>query len=218
MNEKLYPINCWPGNCDNVVATDSTVSDISGPEAHSLRRLSTRWARWGRLGKLGERGQSMVEMAFVLPLFLALVFAIIEMGRAWAAKQSLTIAAREGARILVLPYGAGLTYSTESDLQTAAINTVKASMTSSGVPVTPTTQITLVRIKPGNDGAYNTADDQIEPNYTSGIRGERVGIQISYPFDTPLPIILGMFNNGRPDDLPPQTGVVMSLTCYMDHE
>jgi Flp pilus assembly protein TadG len=31
-----------------------------------------------------QRGQSMVEMAFVLPLFLALVFAIIEVGRAWS--------------------------------------------------------------------------------------------------------------------------------------
>lgn len=170
---------------------------------------------------LKERGQSMVEMAFVLPLFLALVFAIIEMGRAWAAKQSLTIAAREGARVLVLPYDAGLTYTSESEVQNAALNTVRASMNSSGVPVTPETQITLVRITPGNNGIYDDTypnDDQIEQNYTGGKRGERVGIQISYPFETPLPIILGMFNNGRPDDLPNHTGIVMSLTCYMDHE
>src|SRR5574341_893888 len=218
MNEKHYPteinIPCrQPGNCGDKAATGPTMKDISGAESNGYHRRL--------LFGLGERGQSMVEMAFVLPLFLALVFAIIEMGRAWGAKQSPTIAAREGARILVLPYGAGLTYTSESEVQNAALNTVRASMNSSGVPVTPQTQITLVRITPGNNGIYDDTypnDDQIEQNYTGGKRGERVGIQISYPFETPLPIILGMFNNGRRDDLPNQTGVVMSLTCYMDHE
>lgn len=160
----------------------------------------------------------MVEMAFVLPLFLALIFSVIEMGRAWAAKQSLTIAAREGARVMVLPYGAGLTYTSEGSLQAAAIDTVKAAMNSSGVPVTSSTQIVPVRIKPGNDGEYNTADDQIEQNYSGGIRGDRVGVQIIYPFETPVPFILGMFNNGGPYDLPNQSGIMMSMTCYMDHE
>jgi len=218
MNEKHFPTEikipcCQPSNCGNQAATGSTMKDISGEESNGgHRRL---------LFGLTERGQSMVEMAFVLPLFLALVFAIIEMGRAWGAKQSLTIAAREGARILVLPYGAGLTYTSESEVQNAALNTVRASMNSSGVPVTPQTQITLVRITPGNNGSYDDTypnDDQIEQNYTGGKRGERVGIRISYPFETPLPIILGMFNSGGPHDLPNQTGIVMSLTCYMDHE
>jgi Flp pilus assembly protein TadG len=179
-------------------------SDAQSRRGH--RRLS---------GGLGERGQSMVEMAFILPLFLALVFAIIEIGRAWGTRQSLTIAAREGARILVLPYGAGLTYTTEGELQNAAIETVKASMNSSGAPVGADTQITVVRLKPGNDGTYNTADDQIEQNYTGGKRGERVGIQLTHPFETPVPIILGMFNTGGGSD---PSRIVMSLTCYMDHE
>ncbi len=160
----------------------------------------------------------MVEIAFVLPIFLALILSIIEIGRAWSAKQSLVIAAREGARVLVLPYGAGLTYSTESELQSAAINTVKESMNSSGVPVTADTQIILVRIKPGDDGIFDTKDDVVEQNYTGAVRSERVGIRIRHPFDTPLPIILGMFNNGGPHDLPQQTGIVMGVTCYMDHE
>src|SRR5262245_7148658 len=75
-----------------------------------------------------ERGQAMVEIAFVLPLFLLFVFAIIEIGRAWGARQVLTIAAREGARILILPYGAGLTYGSEEDAQAAALNIVKESL------------------------------------------------------------------------------------------
>jgi Flp pilus assembly protein TadG len=171
-------------------------------------------------GKTGELGQTMVEMAFVLPLFLILVFAIIEMGRAWAAKQALTIAAREGARILVLPYGAGLTYTSESDQQTTALDTVRASMNSSGVPVTASTQITLVRITPGNNGIYDGAppagDDQIEPDYTGGKRGDRVGIRITYPFETPVPMLLKMFDSGGGS--PAQSVINMGMTCYMDHE
>jgi hypothetical protein len=172
-----------------------------------------------KLDPTREYGQTMAEMAFVLPLFLILVFAIIEIGRAWAAKQSLTIAAREGARILVLPYGAGLTYNSESALQSAAIDAVRASMNSSGVPVTPSTQITLVRITPGNNGIYDgtppNGDDQIEPNYTGGKRGDRVGISIAYPFETPVPMLLRMFDSGGSSA---QSVINMGVTCYMDHE
>jgi hypothetical protein len=157
----------------------------------------------------------MVEMAFVLPLFLLFVFATIEIGRAWGAKQGLTIAAREGARILILPYGAGFTYQSESDAQTAALNAVKDSMNGSGVPAGPA-QITLVRITPGDDGVFNTSDDQIEKNYSGGQRGDRVGVQISYPFETPAPVLLKMFENGGAATT--QSVINMGVTCYMDHE
>jgi len=186
-----------------------------GPDAQMGKLIigATRSARIIRGKKLAELGQSMVEMAFLLPLFLAFVFSIIEIGRAWAVKQSLTIAAREGARVLVLPYGAGLTYTSESDVQTAARNVVISALNNSGVPVGAGTQINLVRIKPGNDYIYGTSDDVIELSYSDGKRGERVGIQITHNFDTPVPIILGMFDN-----VGDVAGINMDVTCYMEHE
>jgi len=45
-----------------------------------------------------RRGVAAVEMAFVLPLFLMLIFGIVEFGRAMMCMQILTNAAREGAR------------------------------------------------------------------------------------------------------------------------
>lgn len=45
-----------------------------------------------------ERGAGLVEFAFVLPLFVLFVFGIIEFGRAYNAKVTLTAAVREGAR------------------------------------------------------------------------------------------------------------------------
>ncbi|MGE0130938.1 MAG: TadE/TadG family type IV pilus assembly protein [Blastocatellales bacterium] len=227
MNGRLYPLylpgsatNDQSGDYHDVVAPGVTLKRMSsrptgrptggfrlaGPTC-GLRRISE---------KMRERGQAMVEIAFVLPLFLILVFAIIEMGRAWAAKQALTIAAREGARILVLPYGAGLTYASESDVQNAALNAVRDSMNGSGTPVTASTQINVVRITPGNDGVLNTADDQIEQNYTGGKRGERVGIQLTYPFETPAPVLLRMFDSGGGSST--QSVITMAMTCYMDHE
>ncbi len=167
-----------------------------------------------RPGRLSERGQSMVEMALLLPIFLTMVFAIIEIGRAMSARQSLTIAAREGARVLVLPYGAGLTYTSEGDVQTAAVNAATSYLNSSGVAVGSGTQIRIVRIAPGADSIYGTADDPApEVNYTGGKRGERVGVQITHIFETPLPLILGMFNN-----VESQSGITMGISCYMEHE
>ena len=47
----------------------------------------------------GEKGQSLVEFALVVPLLLLLVIGIAELGRAWMAKNILTGAVREAARI-----------------------------------------------------------------------------------------------------------------------
>jgi Flp pilus assembly protein TadG len=49
-----------------------------------------------------RKGQALVEFALVLPLLLLLILGIVEFGRAWNAKQILTDAAREGARLSVI--------------------------------------------------------------------------------------------------------------------
>jgi Flp pilus assembly protein TadG len=50
-----------------------------------------------------ERGSALLEMAMTLPLLLLVCVAIFELGRAYQAQQILTNAAREGARMAVLP-------------------------------------------------------------------------------------------------------------------
>jgi Flp pilus assembly protein TadG len=52
-----------------------------------------------------ERGAAAVEFALVLPLLMLLLFGIIEFGRAYNAKVTLTHAAREGARALAVDDG-----------------------------------------------------------------------------------------------------------------
>jgi Flp pilus assembly protein TadG len=54
-------------------------------------------------GRRNERGAAMLETAIMLPLLLLVCVGIFEFGRAYQAWQVLTNAAREGARIAVLP-------------------------------------------------------------------------------------------------------------------
>ena len=47
----------------------------------------------------GEKGQNLVEFAMVVPIFLILVFAIVDFGMGFHAWITVTNASREGARI-----------------------------------------------------------------------------------------------------------------------
>lgn len=165
-------------------------------------------------------GQTLVEIALILPIFLAIVLSVMEIGRAWSAKQSLTISAREGARILSMPYGESsiYKYKTEEEVINAAIQTVTDTMNGSGTPVDQSTSIEAARIRPGDDAVFNTPDDIQEP-YSAGmsppvIRGDRVGFLIKYKFETPLPIVLKFFDSGGSE----QGEINMAVICYMNHE
>ncbi|MEO5964512.1 MAG: TadE family protein [Candidatus Limnocylindrales bacterium] len=53
-------------------------------------------------GRRRSAGQAMVEFALVIPIFLLLLTALFDMGRAVFAYNTLTNAAREGARIAIV--------------------------------------------------------------------------------------------------------------------
>jgi Flp pilus assembly protein TadG len=57
---------------------------------------------WMRLRR-DDRGAALLEMAFTLPLLLLISVGILEFGRAFQTWQIVTNAAREGARVAVLP-------------------------------------------------------------------------------------------------------------------
>ena len=62
----------------------------------SARGLTlTRWA--------DQSGQALLEAAFTLPIILLIAVGILEFGRAFQTWQVVTNAAREGARIAILP-------------------------------------------------------------------------------------------------------------------
>lgn len=79
------------------------------------------------------RGQSLVEFALVLPLFLVMLMAVIDVGRAIWAQNSLAAAAREGARYAIVHGGSDSTVCPVGPTDRAA-NTLPAASPSCPYP------------------------------------------------------------------------------------
>lgn len=110
-----------------------------------------------------ERGSALLEMALTLPLLLLVTVAIFELGRAYQTQQILTNAAREGARMAVLPDASAdniqtrvreyLTMGQISNVESATVNVTTtatipmgaASVSASVVTVTYPFQFTVLR-------------------------------------------------------------------------
>jgi Flp pilus assembly protein TadG len=78
----------------------------------------------------GRRGQGLVEFALVVPILLLLSLGIVELGRAWMTRNIMTGAAREAARIYVVPDGTQATADARAwaVLSGAGINSGNASI------------------------------------------------------------------------------------------
>ena len=71
-----------------------------------------------------QRGQAVIELALTLPLLLLVVFGIIDFGFMFQRYESVTNAAREGARIGVLTSSAGYT---AAEAQSRALSYLQSS-------------------------------------------------------------------------------------------
>jgi Flp pilus assembly protein TadG len=78
-------------------------------------------------------GMAMVEMVFVLPVLLLLLFGIVEFGVLFGQWQTLTNAAREGAREAVVFRVGCVAANVEADVQTRVANYAAAA----GITVNP---------------------------------------------------------------------------------
>lgn len=76
---------------------------LVSPELSSGRRSPGLLRRIRRTRLANERGQALLETAITLPIVLLVAVAIFEFGRAYQTLQIVTNAAREGARVAVLP-------------------------------------------------------------------------------------------------------------------
>ena len=92
----------------NATTSASAVADPSGLTTQRVNDLRNpldcflTLEKVCRLCRKNRRGAAVVEFAFVAPLFITLVFGMIEFGRVVMVQQLLTNATREGARVGVL--------------------------------------------------------------------------------------------------------------------
>ena len=112
----------------------------------------SRLLRRGR----GDRGAALLEMALTLPLLLLVCVGILEFGRAYQTWQVITNAAREGARIAVLP-----------GMDDAAVRSrVQQYMTVGQLPKAATATIAIDRNQSVSIGGTATASaSQVIVNY-----------------------------------------------------
>jgi Flp pilus assembly protein TadG len=106
----------------------------------------------------GERGSALLEAAVTVPLLLLVAAGIFEFGRAYQTWQVLTNAAREGARVSVLP----------NSLASTAEARARDYMQSGQLP------------------NYATAGVTVDKNATLQLSGSTVTaseVTVQYPFD-----------------------------------
>ncbi|MCC7364054.1 MAG: pilus assembly protein [Dehalococcoidia bacterium] len=108
-----------------------------------------------------EKGQALVEFAFVLPVFILLLFGLVDFGRGFYTWLVVTNAAREGARAAAV----------QSDWSTTQ-SKIYASICDS-YP---------------SDCALDVGDMTLTPVNIQGPRGSQVTITVDYDFEFVTPI------------------------------
>jgi Flp pilus assembly protein TadG len=102
-----------------------------------------------------ERGAAMLETALVMPLVLLVCVGIFEFGRAYQTWQVLTNAAREGARVAVLP-GAKVGTITER---------VKVYMVSGQLPKAQSAEVAVAPVTLDLGGGATAAASSVTVSY-----------------------------------------------------
>jgi hypothetical protein len=124
-----------------------------------------------------EGGQSLVEFAFVLPVFLLVLFAIIDFGMAFHGWITVTNSAREGGRL----------------------GSVHPSLEAPGSPCLGEGSLAQCIETRVRDTAGDLGDDlAVTVTNADGLPGESVVVDVSYEYSliTPLSDVLGMISGG----------------------
>jgi hypothetical protein len=90
-----------------------------------------------------SRGQTLVEFALVIPLFLTLLFTVVDFGRVVWANNSLANAAREAARFAVVHGG---TATTECPVGPPIPNETKIPPASASCPYPSPSKLSIVAV------------------------------------------------------------------------
>ena len=133
------------------------------------RRRSRYWLR----GTREERGAELVEAAVVLPLLILLILGMFWLARGYNTSQTLTRAAREGARFAVAPTCASCGNTFPSEVEVRAV--IDASLLASSVDPAKVTGFSMER------------DVILNPGSMPQSRG--VVISFNYPFELVLPFV-----------------------------
>lgn len=127
-----------------------------------------------------ERGSEIVEFAFVVTLLVTLLLAVVTLARAYNVYQSITRAAREGARMAVLPdcVACGNCYLDPSSGVTVANSLVFANYISPA--------LRAADLDPAAVSNYSETVGWLDAGDTEEQCGVRISFQYLYHLDLPF--------------------------------
>ena len=176
------------------------------------RRVSARLAsKWQE-----DSGAELVEAAFVLPLLLMLLMGIFWLGRAYNVYETITRAAREGARYAVLPSCATCNPAN----QTTETYTSAGTASSPACVSNPTYEFTnyvapsllASHLDPNNNVVQQTYCQQaVVMNPTSDSSSQQCGIEVSFKYPLQLAIPFTSLNASTID-------IPTSVTMRMENQ
>jgi len=127
-----------------------------------------------------RRGQAVVEFALVVPVFLLILFGVIEFGRAFFVLHLMNNAAREGARTASLPN------KSEADVYAVVDNFV------GGVGLDVNRKTTEIAVIPAG-----TSEPDPGVDLAGATSGDRVRVSVVYQFT----VVTGSFVPGLSDPI-----------------
>ncbi len=119
-----------------------------------------------KAARRGERGSELIEFAIVFPLLLLIVAAIFDFGFLFQTYEVVTNAAREGARMAILPG-----YQIPQDVQARVLTYVQ----SAGLKQVPVTTVTPVSIPLGNGKTVSAYEVKVQYPHTFAILSPFMG-------------------------------------------
>jgi Flp pilus assembly protein TadG len=121
----------------------------------------------------GERGATLVEFAFILPVFVLFIFGIIDFGWAFAQNLDVKQGAREGGRIVAVNGGTGS--------GTAQCQSIQSQIRGRTQDLTPGSVTVVLTFTDGNG------------NGTKDI-GDLAGVTVEYPISSVSGVLSGVLN------------------------
>jgi Flp pilus assembly protein TadG len=146
-------------------------------------------AEAGGAARRHPRGQALVEFALALPLFLVLLFGIIDFGRIIAMQSAAVSASREGAR-----YGAAVgDGGTVPYMDCAGIRTAAQRASQALISISDPNQIEISYV----DGAGNATTASCAPHGAGPVEADidpldRVVVEVTLQYEAITPMVRAM--------------------------
>lgn len=157
-----------------------------------MRHMRTRWRGWTSR----PLGQGLVEFALVLPVFLIILFGLIDMGRYVFLNSVLSQAAREAARVGAVEAswvgsGDAACGATGGPVCPASVNALRTDMTSgANRMMTPFASIPVANLYTSCDATSGPAGAWTTKTCATRATGSVVSVRVQVSF-TPITPIIG---------------------------